>query len=410
MRSPQAHRSEEVRRSLCVTVLVLVSACGPAEPPASTTSDSPVPHAVDSVSVEAHEAVDAAPPPQHGSLWPWDGGLTSAEFAQRYFVWPSEEPGHGDALRWDQAALAEAEALHLAWWHRRSSVPPEHGCAESYSQAPILVVGSHSTAGCLQTGVDVNGWFFRNPVHALEYLLQLTRWSELRRYDQARVLNRWMPRILFGFEDWEIVRSVEWLESGAAEVIMESAQATHSSGGGSGEWGRYRRETWRVNVSGHAERVDEWEAPCNSSALCGRDLWREHLLESVPVFVDGAVEIRGPIEPGVVSRVFRENRRNLRSCYERGLREDPTLPAADFLIWIMLTESGDMSSARVIPADVGDEDLRDCVLGRVRRFRLPLNASGPAQIAYPVSLWTEDGRRATARVGSWREGREVETE
>ena len=371
-----------------------------------------MPHADNEAMVETPGAGLGPPPQQSGSLFAWDERLTLAEFARRYFVWPSEEPRPGTGVRWSESALEEEVTSHLAWWHRRSTVPPADRCVEAYSEARVLVIGLQSDTGCVQAGVDVNGWFFRDAASALEYLLQLHRWSELDRSEQASFLRRWMPRILLGFEDWQIVRRDEWLLFSEAdhEVVMESAQATNDASRGSEAWGRYRRVTWRVNRSGTAEQVDSWEAPCSSSARCGRDLWHEHLLKSAPVFVDGAVEIRGWISPGVVSRIFGENRRVLRSCYGQALRDDPTLPAVEFLVWIMLSEDGDMSGARLIPGDVGNETLRECILGRVRRFRFPSDGYGPVEIAYPVSLWTDDGSHANTRVGSWRPGRIVETE
>jgi len=69
-----------------------------------------------------------------------------------------------------------------------------------------------------------------------------------------------------------------------------------------------------------------------------------------------------------VARVVKRHESEVRFCYESGLTRRPGISGKLTVQWA-IAESGDVASADVDESSLGAEDVEDCVLSRVRRWR-----------------------------------------
>ncbi|HOX47189.1 MAG TPA: TonB family protein [Myxococcota bacterium] len=104
-------------------------------------------------------------------------------------------------------------------------------------------------------------------------------------------------------------------------------------------------------------------------------------------------EIQGSLDREVIMRVFRQRRGQLQSCYERGLRRNPTLEGRVTLRFT-IDERGRVTEARSAPSALGDREVEACLVSRLKSWTFPGPQAGSVQIAFPLVF--RPGERAVA--------------
>ncbi|MCB9794203.1 MAG: AgmX/PglI C-terminal domain-containing protein [Alphaproteobacteria bacterium] len=108
-----------------------------------------------------------------------------------------------------------------------------------------------------------------------------------------------------------------------------------------------------------------------------------------------ATEVRGSVDApegqaelpegmaGDILGVIRKNSGQVRACYERELRLDPTLQGRVEVMWSMV--SGRVRSASIFSNSTGNKALGDCIVSKVRLWRFDPEASGDVIMPYILS-------------------------
>ncbi|MGF1467804.1 MAG: AgmX/PglI C-terminal domain-containing protein [Sandaracinaceae bacterium] len=79
---------------------------------------------------------------------------------------------------------------------------------------------------------------------------------------------------------------------------------------------------------------------------------------------------RGELDPTDIARVVRAARRNLQRCYERALRNRPTLEPT-MRLKVRVGALGDVTRVEILDAPEASQALRSCVEGHARRWTFP---------------------------------------
>lgn len=91
----------------------------------------------------------------------------------------------------------------------------------------------------------------------------------------------------------------------------------------------------------------------------------------------------GVFDPSIVTRQIRARIRAIQSCYERELRNNPTL-AGRVLVSFTIQTTGSVSGARATENTTGSPAVASCVVNTIRRFRFtPGPEGGSVTFAYP---------------------------
>lgn len=92
----------------------------------------------------------------------------------------------------------------------------------------------------------------------------------------------------------------------------------------------------------------------------------------------------GSLDPDKVREVVASQRDGLRSCYERGITENPTL-SGSCTVRIVVDRDGTVGLASMQGSSLHSLSTQRCVLQLVRTWRFPPPADGrPAAIEYPL--------------------------
>jgi TonB family protein len=78
----------------------------------------------------------------------------------------------------------------------------------------------------------------------------------------------------------------------------------------------------------------------------------------------------GELDQAAIAQVVRSHSRDVRRCYEKGLRSNPNL-SGRVDVTFTIAVSGRVSTARVARSTIGDEAVQACILGVVRGMRFP---------------------------------------
>ena len=102
-----------------------------------------------------------------------------------------------------------------------------------------------------------------------------------------------------------------------------------------------------------------------------------------PSVVPGDPEIRGQLDREIIARVIREHRREIRSCYESELQQNPDL-SGRVIVRFTISPDGSVASASIEESDIGSSAVEDCVTRRVQRWRFPEpRGGGVVRVSYP---------------------------
>ncbi|MGF1467914.1 MAG: AgmX/PglI C-terminal domain-containing protein, partial [Sandaracinaceae bacterium] len=101
---------------------------------------------------------------------------------------------------------------------------------------------------------------------------------------------------------------------------------------------------------------------------------------------EGAPEAREGLSREEISRVVRQNHNEIRYCYELGLQRDPTL-GGRVEVEMVIASRGEVASASARRSTLGDDQVGECILSHVRRWRFPAPGGvGVARVTYPFEL------------------------
>lgn len=105
---------------------------------------------------------------------------------------------------------------------------------------------------------------------------------------------------------------------------------------------------------------------------------------SVQINVGGQdAEFEGGMDKEAIRRVIREHLREIRNCYERELQRTPDLYGKIVLQWD-IGEFGRVEDARVKSNEIGNNDVANCVISRLRTWKFPDPPKGVVgRVVYP---------------------------
>ena len=99
----------------------------------------------------------------------------------------------------------------------------------------------------------------------------------------------------------------------------------------------------------------------------------------------GAV-VKGSIPKGVIRRIVRGHKQQIRFCYEQGLRRRPDL-SGRVAVRFVISGRGVVINSTVLDTSLGDPGVEKCITDAVRRFVFPKpEDGGVVLVTYPFSL------------------------
>ncbi len=91
----------------------------------------------------------------------------------------------------------------------------------------------------------------------------------------------------------------------------------------------------------------------------------------------------GTIDREAIRRVIKANEKTIRTCYERQLNRNPDLFGKLVLGWD-IADGGRVSGVRVVSNELGNAEVANCILDRLKTWKFPDPPSGQVvEVAYP---------------------------
>jgi len=103
-------------------------------------------------------------------------------------------------------------------------------------------------------------------------------------------------------------------------------------------------------------------------------------------FESGSGEVKGGLEKSEVEAVIRQNLAQIRNCYNRGLRLNPTL-AGKVKASFRITAGGTVDLSRIGESTLASSEVEDCIKGRILSWNFPQPRGGSTvDVSYPFLL------------------------
>ena len=90
----------------------------------------------------------------------------------------------------------------------------------------------------------------------------------------------------------------------------------------------------------------------------------------------------GHVDPAAIAREIRGRRKAVAACYERALKQQPTL-AGKLVVRFSLAAAGTVTAVEIDDDTLGAPDVAACIRALVLRWRFPTLAEGPAELSFP---------------------------
>ena len=104
-------------------------------------------------------------------------------------------------------------------------------------------------------------------------------------------------------------------------------------------------------------------------------------------FRAGRPEVVGDLDSVIIRRVVHQHRRELRHCYELQLQEDHAL-AGIVKTNFVISPAGSIVSARISSTTLGNVQVEDCIVKRVRRWVFPEPRAGDTvKVTFPFRFY-----------------------
>ncbi len=104
---------------------------------------------------------------------------------------------------------------------------------------------------------------------------------------------------------------------------------------------------------------------------------------AVTKVTSGQTIIEGGLDREVIARIVRRHQNEIRFCYERELQRDPNLHGRVAVQWV-IDGTGAVVRATIQDTTMGNSNVENCILTRVRRWRFPEpRGGGIVRVTYP---------------------------
>jgi hypothetical protein len=110
----------------------------------------------------------------------------------------------------------------------------------------------------------------------------------------------------------------------------------------------------------------------------------------------GRVEVRGPMDRGIVRRIVRRHINEVRHCYRRQLQANPLLRGR-VVVQFTIAARGQVVVSRVGSSTLGNAEVEQCIAAAVRRWLFPGRRDrGVVVVSCPFVLGASGGRQGSA--------------
>ena len=90
----------------------------------------------------------------------------------------------------------------------------------------------------------------------------------------------------------------------------------------------------------------------------------------------------GGLDKSLIEAVIRQNRSQIRYCYQRQLPKNPNL-AGKVTVKFVIAKDGSVSKSSVKKSTIGSSEVESCVIERFMRFQFPKPNGGIVLVSYP---------------------------
>ena len=97
----------------------------------------------------------------------------------------------------------------------------------------------------------------------------------------------------------------------------------------------------------------------------------------------GTTVVQGGLDKEVIARIVHRHQNEIKYCYEKELQKDPNLYGKVAIKWI-IDPTGSVATASLAQSTMGNSNVVNCILTRVRRWKFPQpKGGGVVQVTYP---------------------------
>lgn len=93
-------------------------------------------------------------------------------------------------------------------------------------------------------------------------------------------------------------------------------------------------------------------------------------------------EVDGKMDQAKINAIIKSKQKALQDCYERELRKNPNL-SGKIVVRFTIGEDGKVSDVRIESDTMGNPDVADCILSRIRRWIFPKPDEGTVTVSVP---------------------------
>lgn len=93
-------------------------------------------------------------------------------------------------------------------------------------------------------------------------------------------------------------------------------------------------------------------------------------------------EVEGKMDQAKINAIIKSKQKALQDCYERELRKNPNL-SGKIVVRFTITEDGKVTDVRIESDTMGNPDVADCILARIRRWIFPKPDEGSVTVSIP---------------------------
>lgn len=88
---------------------------------------------------------------------------------------------------------------------------------------------------------------------------------------------------------------------------------------------------------------------------------------------------------GEIERVFQQNKGKIFNLYNRALRKNPSL-AGQFVVEITISAAGQVTAAKILSSELGDEKLERKLVLRIKKFKFAKANVAEITVTYPIDF------------------------
>ncbi|MGB9600966.1 MAG: TonB family protein, partial [Myxococcota bacterium] len=93
-------------------------------------------------------------------------------------------------------------------------------------------------------------------------------------------------------------------------------------------------------------------------------------------------EVDGKMDQAKINAIIKSKQKALQDCYERELRKNPNL-SGKIVVRFTIGEDGKVADVRIESDTMGNAEVSDCILSRIRRWIFPKPDEGSVTVSVP---------------------------